>query len=97
MLSLKPTFSHSSYTFIKRLFSSSSLSAMRVVSSVYQSLLIFLLVVLIPACASSNPALLMMYSEYKLEVRLTVNIRGQCLEEAPSGVASRLLAIPSWI
>ena len=35
MLSFKPTFSLSSFTFIKRLFSSSSLSAIRVVSSAY--------------------------------------------------------------
>ena len=35
MLSFKPTFSLSSFTFIKRLFSSSSLSAMRLVSSAY--------------------------------------------------------------
>ena len=35
MLSFKPVFSFSSFTFIKRLFSSSSLSAMRVVSSAY--------------------------------------------------------------
>ena len=35
MLSFKPTFSFSSFTFIKRLFSSSSLSAIRVVSSAY--------------------------------------------------------------
>ena len=35
MLSFKPTFSLSSFTSIKRLFSSSSLSALRVVSSVY--------------------------------------------------------------
>ena len=35
MLSFKPTFSLSSFTFIKRLFSSSSLSAVRVVSSAY--------------------------------------------------------------
>ena len=41
MLSFKPTFSFSSFTFIKRLFSSSLLSAIRVVSSVYLSLLIF--------------------------------------------------------
>ena len=42
MLSFKPTFSFSSFTFIKRLFSSSSLSAIRVVSSPYLRLLIFL-------------------------------------------------------
>ena len=35
MLSFKPTISLSSFTFIKRLFSSSSLSAIRVVSSAY--------------------------------------------------------------
>ena len=42
MLSFKPTFSLSSFTFIKRLFSSSSLSAIRVVSSAYLRLLAFL-------------------------------------------------------
>ena len=36
MLSFRPAFSLSSFIFIKRLFSSSSLSALRVVSSVYQ-------------------------------------------------------------
>ena len=41
MLSFKPTFSLSSFTFIKRLFSSSSISAVRVVSSAYLRLLIF--------------------------------------------------------
>ena len=65
MLSIKPAFSLS-FTFIKRLFSSSLLSAISVVSSAYLRLLIFLLAVLIPACASSSPALLMMYSAYKL-------------------------------
>ena len=39
MLSFKPTFSFSSFTFIKRLFSSSPLSAIRVVSSAYLRLL----------------------------------------------------------
>ena len=62
MLRFKPTFSLSSFIFIKRLFSSSSLSAIRVVSSAYLRLLIFLPAVLIPACASSSSAFLMMYS-----------------------------------
>ena len=66
MLSFKPTFSFSSFIFIKRLFSSSSLSAIRVVSSAYLRLLLFLPAILIPACASSSPAFLMMYSAYKL-------------------------------
>ena len=65
MLSFKPTFSLSSFTFIKRLFSS-LLSAVRVVSSAYLRLLMFLLTILIPVCASSSPVFLMMYSEYKL-------------------------------
>ena len=62
MFHFKPTFSLSSFSFIKRLFSSFSLSAIRVVSSAYLRLLIFLLATLIPACASSSPAFLMMYS-----------------------------------
>ena len=66
MLSFQPTFSLSFFTFIKRLFSSSSLFAIRVVSSVYLRLLIFLPAVLIPAYASSSPAFHMMYSAHKL-------------------------------
>ena len=62
MLSFKPSFSLSSFTFMKRLFSSSSLSAIRVVSFAYLRLLRFVLAILIPACASSSPAFLMMYS-----------------------------------
>ena len=52
--------SRHSFTFIKRLFSS-SLSDIRVVSCAYLRLLIFLLAILIPACASSRPVFLMMY------------------------------------
>ena len=66
MLSFKPTFSLSVFIFIERLFSSSSLSAIKVVSSAYLRLLIFLLAILIPVCASSSPAFLMMCSAYKL-------------------------------
>ena len=65
MLSFKPAFPLSSFTFIKRFFSCSSLSAIRVVSSACRSL-IFLLAILIPACASSSPAFLMMCSTYEL-------------------------------
>ena len=66
MLSFKPAFSLSSFTFIKRLFSSSSLSAIRVVSSAYLRWLIFLPAILIPAFASSSSAFHMMYTAYKL-------------------------------
>ena len=65
MLSFKAAFSLSSFTFIKRFFSSSSLSAIRVVSSAYLRSLIFL-AILTPAYASSSPPFLMMYSAYKL-------------------------------
>ena len=63
MLSFIPTLSLPSFTFIKRFFSS-SLSSIRVVSSTY--LRLFLPAILIPACASSSPAFLMMYFAYKL-------------------------------
>ena len=66
MLSFKPTFSLYPFAFIKKLFSSSSLSAIRVVSPVCLRLLIFLLAILIPACASSSLAFHMMYSAHKL-------------------------------
>ena len=65
MLSFEPTFSHSSFTFIKKLFSS-SLSTIMVMSSECLRFLMFLLAVLIPACTSSSLAFLMMYSAYKL-------------------------------
>ena len=66
MLSFKSTFSLSSFTFIKKLFNSSSLSAIRVVSSAYLRLLIFLPTILIPACASSSLTFPMTYSACKL-------------------------------
>ena len=64
MLSFKLAFSLSCYTFIKRFISSSLLSAIRVVSSAYLRLLIFLPAILIPD--SSSPTFHMMYSAYKL-------------------------------
>ena len=64
MLSFKPTVLLSYFTF-NRLFSSSSLSAIRVVSA-YMRLLIFLLAILIPTCASSSLAFHVMYSACKL-------------------------------
>ena len=66
MFSFKPAFSLSPFTFIKKLFNYSLLPAIRVVSSAYLRLLIFLPAILILACASSSPPFLMMYSAYKL-------------------------------
>ena len=64
VFSLKPALSLSSFTLIKRLFSSSSLSAIRVVSSAYLRLLMFLLPWLHPDNAPSP--FLMMCSAYRL-------------------------------
>ena len=61
MVSFKPAFLPSPFTFIRRLFSS-SLSAVRGVSSAYLRLLIFLPAILIPACAPSSLAFHREYS-----------------------------------
>ena len=53
MLSFMPAFSLCFFTFIKRLFSSSLISATRVVSSAYLRLLLFLLAILIPDLPAS--------------------------------------------
>ena len=99
MLSYKLTFSLSSCTFIKRLFSFSLLSAISMVSSAYLKLLIFLPVILIPACASSSQAFHMMYSTYKLN-KQSDNIQPwhtpfPSLNQ--SVVPCRVLHVASWL
>ena len=59
-------FSLSSFILINRLLSSSLLSAIRVVSSVYLRLLIFLQAILIPACELPSWAFHILYSVYNL-------------------------------
>ena len=61
MLSFKPVFSLYSFTLSKRPFSSSSLSAIRVIPSAY-----LLPAILIPVCDSPSLVFHMMYSAYKL-------------------------------
>ena len=98
MLSFKPVFSLSSFTFIKRLFSSSSLFAIRVVSSAYLRLLIFLWAILIPACDSFSPAFHMMYSAYKLN-KQGDNIQPWCTPFPlwnQSIVPRPVLTVASW-
>ena len=95
ILSFKPTFSLPCFTFIKRLFSSSSLSAIRVVSPAYLRFLIFLPAILIPACTSSSPAFPMKYSTYKLN-KQSDNIQpfptwNQCVVPCP------VLTVTSWL
>ena len=98
MLSFKPAFSLSSFTSIKRLFSSSSLFAIRVVSSAYLRLLIFLLAILIPACLSSSPVFHMMYSAYKINKQHD-NIQPWCTPFPiwnQSIVPCPILTVASW-
>ena len=96
MSSLKSPFSLSSFTFIKRLFSSSSLSAIMAVPSAYLRLLIFLLAILIPACDSSSPEFHMIYSAYKQGD----NIQPWCtpfLILNQSVVPCLVLTVASWL
>ena len=87
MLSFKSAFSLASFTFIKRLFSSSLLSAITVVSSLYL-LLIFLLEILIPACDSSSLTFCMMFSAYKVNKQGLKNDRmiSVCFQGKPFNI-----------
>ena len=99
MLSFKPTFSLFSFTFIKRLFSSSLLSAIKVVSPAFLRLLIFLPAVLIPACASPTPTFRLMYSIYKLN-KQGDNIQPWCTPFPiwnQSVVPHPVLTVASWL
>ena len=71
IFSFKLAFSLSSFTPIKRFFSSSSFSATRVLWLANLRLLIFLPAIYISACNSSSPALLIMWSAYKLNMVTT--------------------------
>ena len=98
MLSFKPAFSLSPFTFIKRLYSSSLLFAIRVVSSAYLRLLIFLQVTLIPTCTSSSTAFHMIYSAYKLN-KQSDNIQLWCTPFPiwnQSIVPCQVLTVSSW-
>ena len=77
--SFKPAFSLSYFTLIKRLFSSSLLSAIKVVSSAYLRLLISLPAILIPAFDSSGPACHMMYAAYKFNLNIIFSKFGTSL------------------
>ena len=73
-------------------------SAIRMVSSAYLRLLMFLPVILIPACTSSSPAFCMMYSAYKLN-KQGDNIQPWCTLSPilnQSVVACPVLTVASW-
>ena len=84
--------------FSSRGSSSSSLSAIRMVSSTYLRLLTFLPAILIPACASSSLAFQMMYSAYKLN-KQGDNIQPWCTPFPTwnqSVVPCPVLTVTSW-
>ena len=97
MLSFLLTFLLFSFTFIKRLFSS-SLYAITVESSAYLRLLIFLPEILILANAPSHPAFCIMYSAYKLN-RQGDNIHPWCTPLSiwnPCVLPCPVLTVASW-
>ena len=98
LLIFKPAFSFSSFTLIKRFFSSSSLYAIRVVLSACLRLLIFLQIIFIPGCDTSSLAFCMMFSAF------TLNKQGdniQCCHTPfsvlnPSVAPCLVLTVASW-
>ena len=97
MLSFKPNFLLSYFTFIKRFFSS-SLSCIRVGSLAYLRLLLFLLAILTPVCAKFSPVLLLMYCAYKLNEQGD-NIQPWCTPFPiwnQSVVPCPVLTVASW-
>ena len=98
IFSFKLALSLSSFTLIKRLFSSSLLSAIRVVSSTYLRFLMFLLPILIPACNSSCQAFLTMRSVHssnkQIDSRQPRHTPFSILNK--SVVPNRVLTFASW-
>ena len=97
IFSFKPALSLSSFTLIKRLFSSTS-HAIKVASSAYLRLLMSLSSILILACNSSSPAFLMMCSAYRLN-KQGENKQPCCtpfLIWNQSVVPYRVLTVASW-
>ena len=98
IFNFKLTLLFSSFTFIKRHFSSSSFSAIRMVSSVYLRFVMFLPPILIPACNSSSLAFLMMCSAHGLnkqgDSRQPCHTPFSILNQ--SVVSNRFLTVASW-
>ena len=84
MLSFKPAFSLSSFTFVNRLITSSSVSAIKVISSAFFRFLIFLLEILIPAYNSSSPTFCTLCSVLGTEAR-SPELKAEALPSEPSG------------
>ena len=100
MMSFKPAFLLYSFSLIKKLFSSSSFFfPIRVVSSAYLRLLIFLPAIWISACDSFSPGFCMAYSAYMLIRRITIFSLVIFLSqfwEIESVVPCSILTVASW-
>ena len=96
LLSFKPTFSLL-FHFHQEALYSSLLSAIRVVSSAYLRLLIFLMAILIPACALPSQAFRMMYFAYKFK-KQGDSIQPWCTPFPiwNQSVPSPVLTVASW-
>ena len=98
IFNLKSALSLSSFTLIQRLFSFSLLFAMRVVSSAYVRLLMFLLPILILACSWSSPEFLTLCSMYRSnkqgDSRQHCHTPFSILNQ--SVVPQRILTVASW-
>ena len=96
MLSFNPAYSLFSFTFSKRLFNSSSLSAIRVVSSAYLKLLIFLPEILIPACYSSSWTFLTKWSILKSDWLYSLQLKMRKLYTVSKNKTGSWLWLRSW-
>ena len=91
MLSFRPSFSLSPFTFIKRLFSSSSLSAVRVVSSAYLRLLIFLPAILTRWTKSFQPL------AFTTSEKVTEDLLSKCRDAALVFFTQGLLTVSDTV
>ena len=98
MLHFKPDFSTVIFQILQRLLGSSSLSGIKMVSSTYLWLLIFLLAILIPNCDSFSQIFHMMDIAYKL-IKQGDNIQ-PCYTPFPilnqSVFPCKVLTVASW-
>ena len=103
VLSFKLTFSLSSFSFIKRLFSSFSFSDITLVSFACHKLLIFPPAILIPARASFSPTFHMMYSaswETYMQVRkqqLELHVEQQTGSKQEKEYVKAVYCLPAYL
>ena len=72
-------------------------SAIRVASSAYLRLLIYLLAILIPVCTSSSPAFLMKYSAYNLNKQVNITVHHLQIKSNKYLLLSKIFLSFSWV